>query len=117
MGWCSSTSTATRAPLADDLGPLFAECEGLPVDGLAYSHRVDHDLAANWKTYTDNYAEGYHIPLVHPGLNREIVAKQYRVDVHDRYCVHAAPARTVPSTRASGCGGTRTLRSTSIPTA
>jgi phenylpropionate dioxygenase-like ring-hydroxylating dioxygenase large terminal subunit len=80
-------------PLADDLGPLFAECEGLPVDELEYSHRVDHDLAANWKTYTDNYSEGYHIPLVHPGLNREVIAKQYRVDVHDRYCVHSAPAR------------------------
>lgn len=79
--------------LADDLGPLFRECDGLPVDGLHHSHRVDHDLAANWKTYTDNYSEGYHIPLVHPGLNREVVAKQYRVDVHDRFCVHSAPAR------------------------
>src|SRR5262245_18532240 len=47
-------------PLADDLGPLFGECDELPVDGLAYSHRVEHDIAANWKTYTDNYAEGYH---------------------------------------------------------
>jgi choline monooxygenase len=84
---------ADAPALADDLGALFAECEGLPVDGLTYSHRVDHAIAANWKTYTDNYAEGYHIPLVHPGLNREVVAKQYRVDVHDRYCVHSAPAR------------------------
>jgi choline monooxygenase len=80
-------------PLAEDLGALFAECAGLPVDELTYSHRVVHEVGANWKTYTDNYGEGYHIPLVHPGLNRELVAKQYTVTVHERYCVHAAPAR------------------------
>jgi choline monooxygenase len=79
--------------LHEDLGALFEECADLPVDGLTYSHRVMHDVQANWKTYTDNYGEGYHIPLVHPGLNREIVAKQYRVAVHDRYCVHSAPTR------------------------
>ncbi|MGZ4755142.1 MAG: aromatic ring-hydroxylating oxygenase subunit alpha [Acidimicrobiia bacterium] len=79
--------------LDDELGALFAECADLPVDGLTYDHRVVHDLHVNWKTYTDNYSEGYHIPLVHPELNREVIAKQYRVDVHDRYCVHSAPAR------------------------
>jgi choline monooxygenase len=76
-----------------DLGALFAECTELPVDALAYSHRVVHELAVNWKTYTDNYSEGYHIPLVHPELNREVFAKQYQVLVHDHYCVHTAPAR------------------------
>lgn len=80
-------------PLADQLGALFDECVGLPIDSLIYSHRVVHDLAVNWKTYTDNYSEGYHIPLVHPELNREVLAKQYQVKVHDHYCVHSAPAR------------------------
>jgi choline monooxygenase len=79
--------------LQEQLGALFAECVDLPVDGLTYGHRVDHELATNWKTYVDNYSEGYHIPLVHPELNREVSAKQYRVDVHDHYCVHSAPAR------------------------
>jgi len=81
------------APLADQLGALFDECAELPIDALIYSHRVVHDLAVNWKTYTDNYSEGYHIPLVHPELNREVLAKQYQVKVHDHYCVHSAPAR------------------------
>jgi choline monooxygenase len=43
--------------------------------------------------YTDNYGEGYHIPLVHPALNRELVAKEYRVEVGDHFCRHSAPAR------------------------
>jgi choline monooxygenase len=80
-------------PLHAELGALFAECADLPVDGLTYSHRVLHDLAVNWKTYTDNYSEGYHIPLVHPELNREVFAKQYQVQVQDHFCVHTAPAR------------------------
>ncbi len=80
-------------PLTDQLGPLFAESADLPIESLTYSHRVVHELAVNWKTYTDNYSEGYHIPLVHPELNREVFAKQYQVKVHDHYCVHSAPAR------------------------
>ena len=48
---------------------------------------------ANWKVYAENYQEGYHIPLVHPGLNRQIDARKYEVDVRDGYCVHRAPTR------------------------
>jgi choline monooxygenase len=79
--------------LHDQLGSLFTECTELPMETLAYSHRVVHELAVNWKTYTDNYGEGYHIPLVHPELNRDLSAKQYRVHVHDHWCEHTAPAR------------------------
>ncbi|MFH1104031.1 MAG: SRPBCC family protein, partial [Actinomycetota bacterium] len=48
-----------------------------------------------WKTYADNYLEGYHIPIVHPELNREIDVREYRVEVFepDGYCLHTAPAR------------------------
>jgi choline monooxygenase len=80
-------------PLTVDLGAFFAEADGQPIEDFSYSHRLLHDVAANWKVYGDNYMEGYHIPLVHPGLNKEINAKQYRVDVRDRCCVHSAPAR------------------------
>ena len=33
-------------------------------------HRASYDIACNWKVYVDNYLEGYHVPFVHPGLNR-----------------------------------------------
>jgi choline monooxygenase len=84
---------ADVTPLAAALGPLFAECTELPIESLTYSHRAEHELGCNWKTYVDNYSEGYHIPLVHPELNRDLSAKQYRVHVHDHYCLHTAPAR------------------------
>jgi choline monooxygenase len=58
-------------------------------------HRTDHPVTANWKTYADNYLEGYHIPLVHPGLNRAIDAHRYevRVDESGRFHRHDAPSR------------------------
>jgi choline monooxygenase len=79
--------------LADDHHAFFAAAADQPVEEFTYGHRLDHDVAANWKVYSDNYGEGYHVPLVHPELNREIVAKEYRVDVGDHFCEHSAPTR------------------------
>ena len=81
------------APLLDALGSFVAECDPFPMEELQFSHQLVHDVDANWKTYADNYMEGYHIPLVHPRLNKEVDAKRYRVDVGDHYCSHSAPAR------------------------
>ena len=79
--------------LLDALADFASECDGFPMEDMVFTSEVSHELAANWKTYADNYMEGYHIPLVHPTLNREIDARQYRVDVRDRYAIHSAPAR------------------------
>jgi choline monooxygenase len=65
------------------------------MEDLVPTHEVQHELACNWKAYADNYLEGYHIPLVHPGLNKEIDARRYVVDVDERHrwVRHSAPAR------------------------
>jgi len=31
-------------------------------------HRLDFDIASNWKVIVDNFSEGYHIPIAHPTL-------------------------------------------------
>jgi choline monooxygenase len=80
-------------PLLDALGGFAREAEGFDMEEFAFALRTEHVIEANWKTYADNYLEGYHVPLVHPGLNREIDARRYRVEVHDRWCLHTAPAR------------------------
>ncbi len=79
--------------LADDHGAFFASAAEQPFEAFTYSHRLVHEVAANWKVYCDNYGEGYHVPLVHPELNRDVVAKEYRVDVGDHFCRHSVPAR------------------------
>ena len=79
--------------LADWLGGFADECAGYAMESFRPVHRSSHHIAANWKVYAENYQEGYHIPLVHPGLNRQIDARRYQVDVRDGYCVHRAPPR------------------------
>jgi len=82
-------------PLIDALGTFADQCAPYPMEELVLVHEAEHRLACNWKTYADNYLEGYHIPLVHPGLNKEIDAKRYQVyvDQQHRWVRHSAPAR------------------------
>lgn len=77
------------------LGSFVDACAAFPIESFVPAFDRDHELACNWKTYADNYLEGYHIPLVHPGLNKDIDAKHYRVDVdrEHRWIEQHAPAR------------------------
>lgn len=86
---------AGAPPLRSCLGGLVGACEAFDLERLASGggHELSVDLECNWKTYADNYMEGYHIPFVHPELNREVDARRYRVDVEDGYCRHSVPTR------------------------
>jgi choline monooxygenase len=75
------------------LGAFADECAAYPMESFRPHRRSTHDIAANWKVYAENYQEGYHIPLVHPGLNKQVDARRYEVDVRDGYCLHRAPTR------------------------
>ncbi|HET9719063.1 MAG TPA: RHO alpha subunit C-terminal catalytic domain-containing protein, partial [Solirubrobacteraceae bacterium] len=46
-----------------------------------------------WKAIADNYIEGYHIPIAHPGLMRMLDYKHYDVEVHDNWVWFEAPMR------------------------
>jgi phenylpropionate dioxygenase-like ring-hydroxylating dioxygenase large terminal subunit len=54
-------------PLADALGDLpgIVAAHGLDVDALAFHHRVEYEIRANWKIALENYLE---CQLNHPGL-------------------------------------------------
>lgn len=84
---------AAATSLTAWLGGFAAECDAYPMETFAAGLRSTHHIEANWKVYAENYQEGYHIPLVHPGLNRQIDARRYEVEVRDGYCVHRAPTR------------------------
>jgi choline monooxygenase len=81
------------APLLASLGAFAAEAAGFDMEAFELTDESSHVVACNWKTYADNYGEGYHVPFVHPELNRQIDARAYQVDVFDRWCRHSAPAR------------------------
>ena len=83
-------------PLHEMLGAIPEETRDIPLDRMSFYKRVDYEIACNWKVYVDNYLEGYHIPLAHPGLYKEIDYKQYRVETERYYSKQYAPIRAKP---------------------
>ncbi len=76
-------------PLAGQLGDLPQRFAPYAMQDLRLAHRIDYDLAANWKLVVQNYNECLHCPVIHPLLNR----------MH-----HYLGADNVPTTGAY-CGG------------
>jgi choline monooxygenase len=50
-------------------------------------------MECNWKTYIDNFLEGYHLPSVHPGLNRELDYGNYVTETYASYSRQLSPIR------------------------
>lgn len=84
---------AKAEPLSRTLAPLIARTAGLPFENFRLARHSHHDIACNWKTYVENYLEGYHIPLVHPFLNSAVDATKYEVSVTAPVIFHQAPPR------------------------
>ena len=90
-------SLAPAAPLEEVLRPVRERCSFLPLDQAAFepARSRDYLVNANWALYVDNYLEGYHIPIAHPGLMREIDYAQYRTDTFRYYSQQFAPIRAM----------------------
>ena len=63
------------------------------VDGMHFIERRDYIVNCNWKVYVDNYLEGYHLPMAHPALFRELDYEQYRVETFRYFSSAHAPIR------------------------
>src|SRR5579863_1298853 len=80
-------------PLRESLGELPTQVEKFPFAKMKLFERRTYDMKCNWKTYVDNYLEGYHLPSVHPGLNRELDYNAYVVEPHAEYVRQFSPIR------------------------
>jgi choline monooxygenase len=60
------------APLTETLGVILDETAHIPLAEMRPVERRDYVIDCNWKVYIDNYLEGYHLPIAHPGLYREL---------------------------------------------
>ena len=84
---------ADPEPLATSIAPFAGACDAYDLESFVPVRRMVRRLACNWKTYADNYLEGYHVPLLHPSLARALDMSTYRVDMPDTsFCVHTANA-------------------------
>lgn len=89
-------------PLAAHLGEIVGETADLGLHRLALFARREFPVRCNWKVYVDNYLEGYHIPLVHPGLLRELDYPAYRVETRRLHSKQHAPIRPIDETQSNG---------------
>jgi choline monooxygenase len=79
--------------LRESLGELPKQAEKFDFGGMKLFERRTYEMNCNWKTYVDNYLEGYHLPSVHPGLNRELDYNAYVVEPHAEYVRQFSPIR------------------------
>jgi len=80
-------------PLRESLGELPEQAKKFPFAEMKLFERRTYDMKCNWKTYVDNYLEGYHLPSVHPGLNRELDYNAYLVEPYARHVRQSSPIR------------------------
>ncbi len=80
-------------PLKETLEDLPSRLLHQDLSEMKFALRKDWYVDCNWKTYVDNYLEGYHIPLVHPGLNRELDYGNYRTETKRYYSMQHAPIK------------------------
>lgn len=80
-------------PLETAVRPLAERTAHIPLESYRCVHQDRHELRCNWKTYVENYLEGYHIPLVHPALDAAVDATQYEALVDEPIVIHRAPPR------------------------
>ncbi|HZQ26011.1 MAG TPA: aromatic ring-hydroxylating dioxygenase subunit alpha [Terriglobales bacterium] len=80
-------------PLVNSLAELPKQAARFNCDGMKLFERRTYDQQCNWKTYVDNYLEGYHLPSVHPGLNRELDYNSYTVEPYLRHVRQWSPIR------------------------
>jgi choline monooxygenase len=80
-------------PLREALGDLPGLLESRGLSEMKLAARKDWELDCNWKVYVDNYLEGYHIPIVHPGLMKEIDYARYETQTNGSWSVQHSPIK------------------------
>ncbi len=65
------------APFGEFFGPAVEISSRLYSAPLKFAGNRDYDVNAHWALYCENYLEGFHVPFVHPELNRAIDFESY----------------------------------------
>ncbi|MGH1365914.1 MAG: aromatic ring-hydroxylating oxygenase subunit alpha [Calditrichia bacterium] len=63
----------------------------LDLTELQFHSQTVYDIDCNWKVYIDNYLEGYHIPHVHPELNKLLDYREYATETFPFHSLQYSP--------------------------
>lgn len=65
-------------------------------------HHAAYEIDCNWKVYVDNYLEGYHVPHIHPALNRLLDYRSYHTEIARWYSLQWSPLESTPGLYGDG---------------
>ena len=83
----------TVPSLPEVLGDIVPEFTDRDFSRYERAARKEWVVECNWKVYVDNYLEGYHIPIVHPSLFRELDYANYRTETRRYYSIQHSPVK------------------------
>ncbi len=82
-----------ESDLEAQLGALPAAVADHPLERFRLAAEERFEIRCNWKTYTDNFVEGYHIPGIHPGFRKMIDFEAFRTTAEDGLVKMTAPLK------------------------
>ena len=90
--------------LAEVMGAIPDEVSrsGYDIDRMSLVERREYVVECNWKVYVENYLEGYHIPIAHPALFKELDYDAYSVETFRWYSKQHAPVRELKAGEVHG---------------
>ncbi len=89
---------------AESVDGIDARLAGHGLSDYVHQRQVSYTAECNWKAYVDNYAEGYHVPHVHPALNQLLDYRSYRTECARWYSLQSSPLDGDSSFYGSGEG-------------
>lgn len=79
--------------LSDQLGAAVPALADVALEACRHDQQVRLEFDANWKIYTDNFVEGYHIPGIHPTFFAAIDFERFETSATDNLVTMTAPPR------------------------
>jgi choline monooxygenase len=87
------TLDADTPELASVYAGIAERVAPIELGAMRFARRDEFEVRCNWKVYVDNFLEGYHVPLVHPGLAQVLDYREYDTELYDWYSLQHAPLR------------------------
>ena len=78
-------------PLARVLDGIDARIGAHPLASYVFDRRTSYEIGCNWKAYVDNYLEGYHVPHIHPALNKMLDYRSYTTTLSPWHSLQFSP--------------------------
>ena len=74
-------------------GGIAARSAPTDLGAMRFARRDVFEVRCNWKVYVDNFLEGYHLPMVHPGLSKVLDYRLYDTELAAWYSLQHSPLR------------------------